>query len=88
MPKDVRPGLAVVVGDGGAGKSWSVQKYLEVKEKEYKQENKDGEFIFWSSYYANDVLTGIDRLIEFLTRPTSNLTDMDGAVSNDLEVEV
>jgi tetratricopeptide (TPR) repeat protein len=66
-----RPGLAVVVGDGGAGKSWSVQKYLEAKEEEYK----DGEFIFWSSYYANDVLTGIDRLIEFLMRRQDNVTD-------------
>jgi tetratricopeptide (TPR) repeat protein len=66
------PGLAVVVGDGGAGKSWSVQKYLIDKEDEYKKKRRKGEFIFWSSYYANDVLTGIDRLIEFLSRHRSS----------------
>jgi tetratricopeptide (TPR) repeat protein len=62
-----RPGLAVVVGDGGTGKSWSVQKYLNDIESEYTASGKEGKFIFWSSYYANDVLTGIDRLIEFLS---------------------
>lgn len=70
-----RSGLAVVVGDGGAGKSWSVQKYLLAKEKEYADRGQEGEFIFWSSYYANDVLTGIDRLIEFLTRHKSSGLD-------------
>lgn len=70
-----KPGLAVVVGDGGAGKSWSVQKYLLEKEEEYKDSDQEGEFIFWSSYYANDVLTGIDRLIEFLSRHKSNGPD-------------
>jgi tetratricopeptide (TPR) repeat protein len=59
--------LAVVVGDGGTGKSWSVQKYLESKEQQFKETTpeKNWTFIFWSSYYANDVLTGIDRLIDY-----------------------
>ena len=55
--------LSVVVGDGGTGKSWSVQHYLK------KKSNKDYKIFFWSSYYANDVLTGIDRLIEFFIDP-------------------
>lgn len=64
--EDQRPGLAVIVGDGGTGKSWSVQKYLKEKEDEWAK-NEKGKFIFWSSYYANDVLTGIDRLIHYLS---------------------
>jgi hypothetical protein len=87
--KDKRPGLAVVVGDGGAGKSWSVQKYLKDKENQYRARNKKGEFIFWSSYYANDVLTGIDRLIEFLSRPKRGRRGVERRNSNvpDIEVE-
>jgi len=53
--------LAVVVGDGGTGKSWSVQQYL----KQIYKEDQSRKIFFWRSYYTNDVLTGIDRLVEF-----------------------
>jgi tetratricopeptide (TPR) repeat protein len=56
--------LAVVLGDGGTGKSWGVQSYLKKKRK--LGNGKKYKIFFWSSYYANDVLTGIDRLVEFL----------------------
>jgi len=82
-------GLAIVVGDGGTGKSWSVQKYLQDKEKKAQEagDNKK-KFIFWSSYYANDVLTGIDRLIEYLefyNRPSKNKTSPDHEYNNDAD---
>lgn len=57
--------LAIVVGDGGTGKSWSVQSYLDL------EVNKDYKKFYWSSYYGNDVLTGIDRLIR-LFRPDAD----------------
>lgn len=53
--------LAMIVGNGGAGKSWGVQKYLQ------DLEAKGWNVFFWSSYYGNDVLTGINRLIEFFS---------------------
>jgi tetratricopeptide (TPR) repeat protein len=66
--------LAIVVGDGGTGKSWSVQKYLESKENQFKKNasREKWTYIFWSSYYANDVLTGIDRLIEYFSHLENN----------------
>lgn len=80
-----RPGLAVVVGDGGTGKSWSVQRYLKEKQEEYARRGKHGEFVFWSSYYANDVLTGIDRVIEFLSRHQKDKPDLGGEVNEAAE---
>ncbi len=70
------PKLAVILGDGGTGKSWITQQYLQKLEK---KKNKNGKnvntgwtFVFWNSYYANDVLTGIDRLIEFIDEHQNN----------------
>ncbi len=63
--------MAIVVGSGGTGKSWSIQHYLNKKISAKEVEK----VFFWSSYYANDVLTGIDRLIEFfvdLKTPSAN----------------
>lgn len=61
--------IALVIGDGGTGKSWSVQHYLETKEEIEDHENRKYKIFYWSSYYANDVLTGIDRLVDFLGKP-------------------
>lgn len=60
------PHLAVVVGDGGTGKSWSVQGYLD--KHRYTESSEERQIFYWSSYYANDVLTGIDRLIGFFRK--------------------
>jgi tetratricopeptide (TPR) repeat protein len=54
--------IIVVTGDGGAGKSWRVLKLLESMKK------KRGDFkgiFFWSSYYADDWLTGLDRALSY-----------------------
>lgn len=56
---DFAPQLAVVIGDGGTGKSWAVQNYLNNPKYKYHKQ------FYWSSYYGNDVLTGIERLINF-----------------------
>lgn len=58
--------LAIVIGDGGTGKSWGVQNYI--NNKISLDQNNAFKFFFWSSYYTNDVLTGIDRLIDYFTK--------------------
>ncbi len=73
LKKYFAPNLAVVVGDGGTGKSWSVQQYLKSKIRDGKiSEQKT---FFWSSYYTNDVLTGIDRLVDFFTEGKEDKAD-------------
>ena len=52
-----------IVGPGGTGKSWHVMRLLE--ELSVESNAFDG-FFFWSSYYADDSLTGLDRLLEYV----------------------
>jgi tetratricopeptide (TPR) repeat protein len=64
-----------LVGPGGTGKSWLAMRLLQ------DLEGNAGEFrglFFWSSYYADDVVTGIDRLLAYIdplgSRDQSRLT--------------
>lgn len=63
-----------LVGPGGTGKSWHAMRLLE----ELQRETAVFEgFFFWSSYYADDWLTGIDRLMGYIDpkgqRPANRL---------------
>lgn len=57
-------GAAVLglIGPGGTGKSWHA---LELLERMRGQSRIEGLF-FWSSYYTDDWLTGLDRLLAYL----------------------
>lgn len=64
-----------LVGPGGTGKSWHAMRLLGEMERETRA--FDG-FFFWSSYYADDSLTGLDRLLGYIDphgdRTASRLT--------------
>jgi tetratricopeptide (TPR) repeat protein len=67
--QDASTRVVLVTGDGGSGKSWRVLNLLErVKNKPGRF--KDGIF-FWSSYYADDWLTGLDRALSYFERGES-----------------
>jgi len=76
LEKEALAGARVIglVGPGGTGKSWHAMRLLEKLERETKA--FDGLF-FWSSYYADDSLTGLDRLMGYIdpqgNRPASRL---------------
>ena len=55
--------VITLVGAGGAGKSWHAMRLLE-----RLQERPGGfkGFFFWSSYYADDLLSGLDRALSYL----------------------
>ena len=55
--------VVVITGSGGAGKSWRAMKLLQWRAK--TRHGKTGTF-FWSSYYTDDWLTGIDRALSYL----------------------
>jgi tetratricopeptide (TPR) repeat protein len=61
--QDKRTRVVVVTGDGGSGKSWRVLKLLKRLDRD-RGRFKDGVF-FWSSYYADDWLTGLDRALSY-----------------------
>jgi len=50
-------------GKGGAGKSWHAMRFLE---RLQQRPGKFKGFFFWSSYYADDLLTGLDRALKYL----------------------
>jgi len=52
-----------LVGPGGTGKSWHAIKLLE--KLEHESSAFEG-FFFWSSYYSDDYLTGLDRALAYL----------------------
>lgn len=56
--------VIVFTGPGGAGKSWLAMQ-LHRTTSSLDGPGFDGSF-FWSSYYADDSLTGIDRALAFL----------------------
>lgn len=64
-----------LVGPGGTGKSWHAMRLLEVMERETPP--FEG-FFFWSSYYADDSVTFLDRLLGYIEprgdRSASRLT--------------
>lgn len=65
LEKDVKKGgVVVVTGEGGSGKSWRVLRMLD---SVYSKGGFDGHF-FWSSYYTDDWLTGLDRALRYLEK--------------------
>lgn len=61
--------LIALVGPGGTGKSWHAQQLMELM---YSKETRFKGFFFWSSYYADDSLTGLDRALCYLGRDTGD----------------
>lgn len=57
--------LIALVGAGGTGKSWHAQQLMEVVQK---GGTRFRGFFFWSSYYADDSLTGLDRALCYMGR--------------------
>jgi tetratricopeptide (TPR) repeat protein len=55
--------ILALIGEGGTGKSWHGLKLLEKLRSE--GDVFEG-FFFWSSYYADDAITGLDRLVGYL----------------------
>ncbi|HEX6100596.1 MAG TPA: SIR2 family protein [Thermoanaerobaculia bacterium] len=62
------PGIVVVYGSGGSGKSWRVLELLDRVQQNRGSFQFHGVF-FWSSYYADDWLTGLDRVLTYLDSP-------------------
>lgn len=52
-----------LIGPGGTGKSWHAMRLLEEVQG---QTSAFAGFFFWSSYYADDSLTGLDRLLGYI----------------------
>jgi tetratricopeptide (TPR) repeat protein len=79
LEADARAGARVIglVGPGGTGKSWHAMRLLE--EMQRAADGFDG-FFFWSSYYADDSITGLDRLLGYIdpqgNRPASRLLQL------------
>ncbi|MFP5248063.1 MAG: SIR2 family protein, partial [Thermoanaerobaculia bacterium] len=63
--RDPKVRVIVITGSGGAGKSWRALRLLETRGKATR--GKTGTF-FWSSYYTDDWLTGIDRALCYLEK--------------------
>ncbi len=57
-----RARVILIVGPGGTGKSWHATRLLE----ELTHRGGFESFFFWSSYYADDALTGLDRLVAYI----------------------
>lgn len=55
--------LVVVRGYGGSGKSWRVLDLI--NEIRFRRRSEVEGVFFWSSYYADDWLTGLDRALEY-----------------------
>ena len=55
--------VIALVGPGGTGKSYHALKFLD---RMQRKSNGFQGFFFWSSYYADDSLTGTDRLLAYL----------------------
>jgi tetratricopeptide (TPR) repeat protein len=66
--RNERTRVVVVTGDGGSGKSWRVLHLLRrLRDERTPRTVKDGTF-FWSSYYADDWLTGLDRALSYFEK--------------------
>lgn len=57
-----------ITGPGGTGKTWHA---IRLMHKVKKESSEFKGFFFWSSYYADDSLTGLDRVLAYLD-PKSN----------------
>jgi tetratricopeptide (TPR) repeat protein len=63
--KDSYPRVIVITGDGGTGKSLRVLRLLD-QVRASRGRFAEGKLFFWSSYYTDDWLTGLDRALGFL----------------------
>ncbi len=65
LTRAIADGCRVIglVGPGGTGKSWNALRYLD--DQPAIRAVFKGSF-FWSSYFADDYLTGLDRIVEYL----------------------
>ena len=61
---DDKKSIVVVLGYGGSGKSWRVLDLIDHVRHHPSRFNFEGIF-FWSSYYADDWLTGVDRALVY-----------------------
>lgn len=66
--------LIALVGPGGTGKSWYAQQLMEILQT---KETRFRGFFFWSSYYADDSLTGLDRALCYLGRERADGSRID-----------
>ncbi len=57
--------MIALIGPGGTGKSWHAQQLMEMVQN---RGTRFRGFFFWSSYYADDSLTGLDRALNYLGR--------------------
>ena len=59
--------FAVLTGPAGAGKTWSTQWFAERHSKDLLHQHLrlKKNVYFWSSYYTNDLFTGIKRALKF-----------------------
>jgi len=57
--------VVALIGPGGTGKSWLATQLMQ--RLVGRRDGMDG-FFFWSSYYADDYLTGLDRALRYLDR--------------------
>ena len=66
LGKEVKQGARLIglIGPGGTGKSWFAHQLMKSFQKR-KGTGFSGYF-FWSSYYSNDALTGLDRALAYL----------------------
>ena len=60
--------VVTVVGHGGTGKSWHAMRLIERLRAKPK---RFAGYFFWSSYYADDALTGLDRMLAYLEKPNA-----------------
>jgi tetratricopeptide (TPR) repeat protein len=68
IEKDINNGarLIALVGPGGTGKSWHALRLMERLIAGQAGEKRYAGFFFWSSYYADDSLTGLDRALCYM----------------------
>ncbi|HEU0015981.1 MAG TPA: SIR2 family protein [Longimicrobium sp.] len=67
LVQDPKTRVVVISGDGGSGKSLRVLRLLD--SLKVKPGRFSGGIFFWSSYYADDWLTGLDRALDYLEDP-------------------
>lgn len=73
IEQEIRGGARVIalVGRGGTGKSWHATRLIDRLRSRTKG---FAGYFFWSSYYADDALTGIDRLLAYLGEPAGKIS--------------